>query len=56
MAKVILHTSVMTMIWINNGDDEDYFEEDGYDFKDIDTADDDYVEYHSIASDIIRYI
>ena len=41
MAKVILHTSVMIMIWINNGDGECYFEEDGYDYKDVDAATDD---------------
>ena len=26
-----LQTSIMIMIWVNNGDGEGYFEEDGYD-------------------------
>ena len=39
----------MIMIWVNNGDGEGYFEEGGYDYKDIDTAADDNVECYSIA-------
>ena len=51
-----LQTSAMIMIWVNNGDGEGYFEEDGYDYKDVDTAADDDVEYYCIVSDIIGYI
>ena len=41
MAKLILQTSIMIMIWVNYGDGKGYFEEDGYDYKDVDTAADD---------------
>ena len=51
-----LQTYFMIMIWVNNGDGEGYFEEDGYDCKDVNAAADDDVEYYSIASDIVGYM
>ena len=50
---MILHASVMIMIWVDNGDGEGYFEEDGYDYKDVDAAAGDVDDDYSLASELV---
>ena len=53
MAKLILQTSIMIMIWVNYGDGKGYFEEDGYDYKDVDAAAGDVDDDYSLASELV---